>query len=101
MVSKKFFKSKNVCRVTFALPKEIKAETATLVGEFNSWDGTATPLKKVKGVWKATLELEEGKEFQYRYLVNGSEWYNDWEADAYAPNFIDGDNSVVRTYDLN
>ncbi|HXV97479.1 MAG TPA: isoamylase early set domain-containing protein [Anaerolineae bacterium] len=98
MLTKKFVKSKNICKVTFELPQEIEAKSAVLVGEFNNWDTAAHPMKKVKGVWKTTLDLEQGQEFQYRYLVNGSEWYNDWEADGYAPNLINGDNSVVQTY---
>jgi len=98
MPNKKFLKSKPVCQVTFQLPQEIKAKTACVVGEFNDWDKTANPLRKTKGVWKTTLKLEQDREYQYRFLVNGSEWHNDWEADKYIPNNVDGDNSVVATY---
>lgn len=98
MVTKKIFKTKSHCKVTFQLPQEIKAKKASVVGEFNNWDGTANPLKKVKGVWKTTLDLEKGREYQYRYLVNGQEWHNDFQADKYVPNNVDGDNSVVVTY---
>ncbi len=98
MLKKRFFKTKDTCDVTFLLPKEIKAQEVTVAGEFNNWDPTATPLKKVKGVWKTTLKLKNGQEFQYRYFVNGTEWVNDWEADKYVPNQIDGENSVVETY---
>ena len=97
MVTKKFFKSKPVVEVTFQLPPEIEAKQASVVGEFNNWDPTATPLKKVKGAWKTTLELEKGHEYQYRFLVNGEQWINDFQADKYVPNNIDGDNSVVVT----
>jgi hypothetical protein len=44
------------------------------------------------------LELEAGKAYQYRYLVNGTDWYNDWRADHYVPNEYGGDNSVVITF---
>lgn len=98
MLKKKFLKSKSICQVTFELPKDIKAKEVNLVGEFNGWDNSATPLKKVKSVWKTTLELEQGQAYQFRYLVNGSEWHNDDSADHYVPNNIDGDNSVVVTY---
>lgn len=97
MLTKKFFKSKPTCQVTFQLPKDIKAKKANLVGEFNDWDESANPLKKVKGVWKTTLELEQGQEYQFRYMVNGSEWHNDDTADKYVPNNVNGDNSVVVT----
>lgn len=97
MIKKKFFKAKPTCQVTFQLPKGIQAKTVNLVGEFNGWDEQATPLKKVKNVWKTTLELEQGQAYQFRYLVNGSEWHNDEAADQYVPNNVDGDNSVVVT----
>lgn len=97
MLTKRFFKSKPTCRVTFELPKGIEARKANLVGEFNGWDTSATPLKKTKGIWKVSLVLESDREYQFRYFVNGSEWHNDEAADKYVPNNIDGDNSVVVT----
>jgi len=97
MLSKKFFKSKPTCQVTFQLPKNVEAKKVSLVGEFNAWNESANPLKKVKNVWKTTLELEQGREYQFRYLVNGSDWHNDDAADYYVPNNVDGENSVVVT----
>jgi 1,4-alpha-glucan branching enzyme len=97
MLKKRFFKSKPTCQVTFELPKEVKAKKVSLAGEFNNWDTSATPLKKVKGVWKTTLELDQGQEYQFRYFVDGSEWHNDDAADKYVPNNVNGDNSVVMT----
>ena len=98
MIKKKFVKSRKTCKVTFELPKEIEAKSAVLVGEFNNWDPSATPLKKVRGTWKTTVELDQDQAYQYRYFVNEAEWHNDHAADNYVPNFIDGDNSVVETY---
>ena len=100
MLKKRFIKSRNTCKVTFELPKEIAAKSAAVVGEFNGWQADAAPLKKVKGVWKTTVELNQGQAYQYRYLVNEDEWHNDWEADQYVPNNIDGDNSVVETFQV-
>ena len=57
-------------------------------------------MEKLKdGRFKTTLDLEKDREYQFRYLVNGSEWHNDWEADKYVPNPFSGDNSVVVTQD--
>ncbi len=98
MLKKQVLKSKPVTKVTFTLPDSIKAENAFLVGDFNNWDEKATPMKKQKvGTFAITLELEKGREFQFRYLVNGTEWHNDWHADRYVPNPFSGDNSVVTT----
>jgi len=98
MLKKKFYKTKPTCDVTFELPKDVEAKSASLVGDFNGWDESANPLRKTKGVWKTTLKLEQGREYQYRYFVNGEEWHNDWNADKYVPNNVEGENSVVVTY---
>ncbi len=98
MLKKRFLKGRAICKVTFALPAAIKAETVHLVGDFNNWDEQATLMKPLKdGRFSVELDLETGKEFQFRYLVDGSEWHNDWEADKYVPNPFSGDNSVVVT----
>ncbi|MGJ3238409.1 MAG: isoamylase early set domain-containing protein [Anaerolineae bacterium] len=98
MLKKQHLKTKDLCKVTFYTPAAIEAETIFLVGDFNNWDEQLTPMEKLKdGRFKVTLELETQKEYQFRYLVNGSEWHNDWEADKYVPNPFIGDNSVVIT----
>jgi 1,4-alpha-glucan branching enzyme len=98
MLKKQTLKTKPVCKVTFSLPAQVQGDTVFLVGDFNGWQEDSTPMKRNKdGSFSATLELEQGKEYQFRYLVNGSEWHNDWEADRYVPNPFSGDNSVVTT----
>ena len=98
MLKKQYLKSKPVCKVTFTLPESIKAETVYLVGDFNSWKETQTPMHKQKdGHFAVTVNLDTGREYQYRYLIDGNEWHNDWNADKYIPNPFSGDNSVVIT----
>lgn len=98
MLKKQYLKTKPVCKVTFALPAQVQGETAYLVGDFNEWDEAATPMKRNKdGSFTVTLNLDTGQEYQFRYLVNNSEWHNDWNADKYVPNPFSGDNSVVTT----
>jgi hypothetical protein len=48
------------------------------------------------GSWSASLTLDGGKEYQFRYLANGESWHNDWQADGYCPNSFGSENSVVR-----
>jgi 1,4-alpha-glucan branching enzyme len=99
MFKKQFLKTKDVVKVTFSLPEQVQGETVFLVGDFNNWDESATPMKRQKnGSFTVTLDLEKGREYQFRYLVNGTEWHNDWAADKYVPNPYSGDNSVVVTY---
>lgn len=91
-------KSKPVCKVTFRVSKEManEAETVTVVGDFNNWDPIETPLNKLKsGEFSCVLEVETGKDYQFRYLVDGKDWYNEPEADGYAANEFGGENSVL------
>lgn len=98
MLKKQFLKSKPVCKVTFYTPDSLQADTVHLVGDFNNWSEIDTPMKQLKdGRFSVTLDLETDREYQFRYLVNGTEWHNDWEADKYVPNPFIGDNSVVST----
>lgn len=99
MFKKKYLKTK--CKVTFELPEAVaeRANTVNLVGDFNNWDEQATPMEKKKGNrFSVTLDLEPNREYQYRYLINGQSWENDWEADKYVPNPFSGDNSVISTF---
>ncbi len=86
---KNYLKSKNICKVTFSLPAEAveNAKKVTVLGDFNNWDpAEATLLKKQKdGSYKAIVELEPGREYQFRYLLDGEKWENDWAADKYVP----------------
>jgi len=100
MLKKQYLKRGTV-KVDFVLPAAVAAdaESAYLVGDFNNWDEGATPMKKLKnGTFKVTLDLEPGREYRFRYLVNGNQWHNDWDADRYEANPFSGDNSVVSTY---
>ena len=98
MLKKQFLKTKDVVKVTFSLPEAVQGETVFLVGDFNNWDETATVMKRQKnGSFTVTLDLDKSREYQFRYLVNSTEWHNDWEADKYVPNPYSGDNSVVVT----
>lgn len=86
-------------RVTFEYPGASRTRSVHLVGDFNGWDETAMPMKrKDRGdTWRVQLELEKGREFQFRYLVDQTSWHNDWHADRYIPNIHGSDNSVIVT----
>jgi 1,4-alpha-glucan branching enzyme len=99
MFKKRYLKSGKV-KVEFTLPDAIaaEAESAFIVGDFNDWDESATPMTRLKnGKFKATVEVDTNREYQFRYLVNGTQWHNDWDADRYIANPFSGDNSVLNT----
>jgi len=86
-------------RVTFELPACIWAERVNLVGDFNDWETTRDQMQQSRANdnWRITLVLPKGREYQFRYLVNGRDWHNDWHADRYAATNHGTDNSVVIT----
>lgn len=90
------------CTVTFTVNVNAAAGASKifLVGEFNNWDETATPMKKNKdGSFSVRKQLEINKEYQFRYLIDGKNWINDWKADKYIRSeLVNDDNSVVTTF---
>ena len=98
MLKKEVREDGSMCDVTFVLPSALVARSANVVGDFNEWNKESTPMTRAEdGAWRITLSLESGKEYEYRFLVNGVEWHNDWEADKYVPNPYGAENSVVVT----
>ena len=84
------------CKVTFEVPSEVGATTAHVCGDFNDLSPTAMPMKRRKdGSLAATVALEAGRQYRFRYLLDDDRWENDWAADAYVPNDFGGDDSVI------
>jgi 1,4-alpha-glucan branching enzyme len=54
-----------------------QADSAHLVGDFNSWDPRAQPMhRNVQGEWVCRLALPPGV-FRFRYIADG-EWFTDY-----------------------
>lgn len=100
MALKKTFSDDNKkCFVTFFVSQKAaqNAKKINLAGDFNSWSSTDTPLvQNEDGSFSVTVELNANHEYQFRYLLDGIRWENDWDADKYIPApFSNADNSVV------
>jgi len=97
MITKAEADKKGLVRVTFELPSTMWAERVNLVGDFNDWDTTATPMTRNRSDanWKVTIELERGQRYRFRYLVEGKEWINDWHADDHKENPYGSYDSVL------
>ena len=95
-ITKQYLKSKPVCKVTFTVPAET-ADTVFVAGNWNNWNTNAEPLKKLKnGLFKGTVNLESGKDYEFKYVIDG-EWQNEVEADAYNWNdYACSNNSVLQ-----
>lgn len=97
---KQFLKSKPVCKVSFRLEaaEASEAKTVQLLGDFNNWDKSVKPMTALKSNdFTATLELETGKEYQFRYFIDGSVWKNDTAADSFVANAFGEENGVIST----
>jgi 1,4-alpha-glucan branching enzyme len=97
-IRKKYLKARPACQVTFVLPKEAapEAESVCVLGEFNHWSQDAHPLRRLKsGDFTVTLELESGRSYRFRYIIDGWKYENDWYADRYEPNPYGGEDSVI------
>jgi hypothetical protein len=94
-LTKQFVKSKSLYKVTFQVNTE--GNNISVLGDFNSWNPEALILKKQKdGSFKGTAELEAGREFQFRYLVDNTLWLNDESSDKFVWNGISSEeNSVI------
>ena len=98
-IKKQYLKDKPVCKVTFKIPADAGnlAKTAKVLGEFNNWSFTANPMKRLKnGAFTATLDLEKGRGYQFRYLLDERNWQNETDADKFVPSpYSDSENSVI------
>lgn len=95
-LKKKYGKNADLCEVSFSVPQDTGATAIYLVGDFNDWNPDANPMNKLKnGTFSVTIKLKRGREYQFRYLLDGQRWENDWEADKYAPNEYGDENSVL------
>jgi len=83
--------------VTFRLAGAAWAERVNLVGDFSNWDTRATEMERdPDGLsWSVSLTLQQGRAYEFRYLVDGTEWQNDWYADEFVPNAFGSENSVI------
>mgnify|MGYP000850406172 FL=1 len=84
-------------KVTFTLPKEAveNAETVAVLGDFNNWQDGISLKKQKDGSFTTAVELEKGRSYEFRFLINGEKWENAWNAEAYKPTPFGAYNSVV------
>jgi 1,4-alpha-glucan branching enzyme len=99
MIRKKYSRDAGHCTVEFVVqPEQASGHVSfMLVGDFNNWDKTATALRQHKdGSFAITLTLNAGREYHFRYFVDGDHWENDWQADKYVHNpYGSAENSVA------
>jgi hypothetical protein len=81
--------------VTFTLDEAVGADHAAICGEWNNWSPDQDIMERVEGCFRRTVELEAGRTYRFRYLLDGHRWENDWAADWYEPNGHGQDDSML------
>ncbi len=97
-IAKKFLKSKDICKVTFQLPKGVmpEAKKVAVVGSFNHWDRNKDLMKQLKsGIFKLHMDLETGKTYEFRYLIDDQFWFTDEDADYLVPTKVSNEQNGV------
>lgn len=65
-------------RVTFAMPAIKGCDCLYLVGKFDEWPESVYRMQRADdGTWFLVLELEAGREYQYRYRTDKGLWQTD------------------------
>lgn len=87
--------ARSAVKVTFVLPVDENDQPVSVVGEFNSWDPLAHPLKKrSNGTRSVSVELETGRSYRFKYLAADGSWHTDPDADT-VDNGLAGVDSLV------
>jgi len=97
MITKSYSKTGHSCRVTFKIPAgQAEARAIAILGDFNGWNADAHPMERRKdGSWSATVTMEAGRPYRFRYLLDGRHWSNDDGADSAVANQFGSEDSVV------
>ena len=69
--------------VTFRISHRIWADKVALVGDFGGQTQRALTLLQSAADpnWHTTLELDAGRRYRYRYILDGCGWFTDNDAD--------------------
>lgn len=72
------------------------ARNVSLVGDFNGWDATATPMRRTDGraTWSVSVSLPAGRHV-YAFVVDGNDWVTDPQAPLSPEQWFGQRNSVV------
>lgn len=97
MIKRQQLKGKSQVKLTFVQPYEADMPRTYVVGDFNEWTPTTTPLvKRSNGTASAAITVPCGERVRFRYYTEDGTWFNDEAADSYEPGEFGADNSVVE-----
>src|SRR3972149_4919947 len=83
MIRKEKMKDGKKVKVTFVLPKDQPHGKVSVVGDFNGWEPGALPLvRRANRTYSASVELEAGGRWAFRYLAENGVWLDEKTPDA-------------------
>lgn len=94
MIQKTYFKTKDYCKVKFAVNVE-NAETVEILGLNSDWENSIIMSKKKDGTFSSEVSLPKNTEHEFKYRVNEELWLNEPEADSEKTNQFGSINSVL------
>ena len=95
MIQREPTKRGDQVKVTFYLGSRNGNIRVSLVGDFNAWRAGVNMFKRKGDVDVASITLSAGRRYEFRYVDDEGNWFNDEAADGYVPNAFGGDNSYV------
>jgi hypothetical protein len=92
MIEKKYFKTKDYCKVKFNL--DVAAKKVEILGLNGEWKKGVVMTKKKDGSFTADINLPKDSNHEFKYLVDKKQWINDTET-ASTQNVFGTTNSVL------
>ncbi len=102
MLKRQKVKGSDQVRVTFSIPHDPAQGRVYVAGDFNNWSVSSLPLiKRVNDTRSASIVLDPGKRYAFRYFTDtgadSGEWFNDDEADDYELSEHGSKNCIIIT----
>lgn len=94
MITKKPVDRGERVKVTFTLPAE-GTERVAVAGDFNEWDKGGLKLRKRGDTRSASVTLDPGQRYCFRYVDDNGRWFNDDHADGFETNEYGETNCII------
>ena len=70
-------------KLTFELPADFMQGMVSVVGDFNDWQAGVTTFRGRGSIRSATVEVESGRRYAFRYVTEAGQWIDDESSDSY------------------
>ena len=97
MITKKAVDHGARVRVTFKLPADVGK--VAVAGDFNDWNASTTRLQKKGDVRSASVSLDPGRRYFFRYVDSDGRWFNDEDPDGFETNEFGESNCIIDLTD--